>query len=356
MSRVPTLDDEEYLEIEEAVATTVRGRAFLRMRDRRASLISASQGRHLVSEIANLIEARETQRSSVASLDLMQRDLRDLRDHIERSKSEIAALVGKDGKGLSGARINGATEELYEIVASTERATSEILGAAEWIQERIGTLGIAEKDRQEFESRCMDIFTACSFQDITGQRIAKVVATMSYVEQRVNTMMSMWDAEGDEGSVVGVHTGIGAGRPNAPADLAVAPDDAEKSLLNGPQLPGHGLGQDAVDALFGEAKAESSTPAAEKSEAAAKRLDTTPQEPPPAKAPAAARPAAAKSAAPPPAASRQVAASPPQKLAKPAPVTATAAAATAQKVASANDKKMPDLAKLDQSAVDALFN
>ena len=341
MSKVPTLDDEEYLEIEEAVATTVRGRAFLRMRDRRATLISASQGQHLISEIANLLDAREAQRSSAASLDLMQRDLKDLRDHIERSKSEIAALVGKDGKGVSGARINGATEELYEIVASTEHATSEILGAAEWIQERVGTLGIADKDRQEFEARCMEIFTACSFQDITGQRIAKVVATMSYVEQRVNTMMSMWDAEGTEGPVAGLHTGIGAGRPKVPANLAVAPDDAEKSLLNGPQLPGNGLGQDAVDALFGKADTDSSAPAATKPEAAVKRADTAPQTPPPAQAPAAARPVAAK---------------PLQKPARPAPVAAAAIAATSQKVASAADKKSPDLAKLDQSAVDALFN
>ncbi len=338
MPRVPTLDEDEYLEIEEAVATTVRGRAFLRMRDHRASLISGNQGRRIVAEIADLLDARESQRSGVGNLELLQRDLKELRDHIERSKGEIAALVGKDGKAISGARLNGATEELYEIVASTERATSEILGAAEWIQERVGALPIADGDRQDFESRCMEIFTACSFQDITGQRIAKVVATMSYVEQRVNTMMSMWDAEGTGGPVTGFHTRMDGGRAHAPGEFAAASSDAEQGLLNGPQLPGLGLGQDAVDALFGKAAAAPREPAAasvvERPPAAARaapvesKADAASEAPSP--APPAAKPAAKQTKSTPP----------------PAPPAPPAAAA----------KKAPFAAKLDQSAVDALFN
>lgn len=338
MPRVPTLDEDEYLEIEEAVATTVRGRAFLRMRDHRASLIAGNQGRRIVAEIADLLDARESQRSGVASMELLQRDLKELRDHIERSKGEIAALVGKDGKAISGARLNGATEELYEIVASTERATSEILGAAEWIQERVGALAIADTDRQDFESRCMEIFTACSFQDITGQRIAKVVATMSYVEQRVNTMMSMWDAEETGGPITGVHTRMGGGRAHAPSELAVASTDAEHGLLNGPQLPGLGLGQDAVDALFGKVGTAPSEPAAapvvERSPAAVRvaavetKADAAPETP-----------------APPPAPPAAPAAKPAAKQTKPTPTPPAAAA-----------KKAPAAAKLDQSAVDALFN
>lgn len=330
MPRVPTLDEDVYLEIEEAVATTVRGRAFLRMRDHRAGLIFGNQGRRIVSDLADLLDAREAQRSGHASMELVQRDLKELRDHIERSKSEIAALVGKDGKAISGARLNGATEELYEIVASTERATSEILGAAEAIQGKVGAMGIAGKDRQEFEALCMDIFTACSFQDITGQRIAKVVATMSYVEQRVNTMMSMWDVDGSNGPIAGVHTRMDASRPHAPA--AVASTDAEHGLLNGPQLPGFGLGQDAVDALFG--KTDTPPPAPKAAPASEK----------PASAP---RPAAETKAAPTP---KPPAPLPPPPAPKPAPKPQKAA--TPAPAA----KNGPEVAKLDQSAVDALFN
>ncbi len=341
MPPIPTLDENEYLEIEEAVATTARGRAFLRMRDRRASLISAHDGRQLVSEIVSRLEAREIRKSSTTNLELMQRDLKDLRDHIERSKGEIAALVGKDGKTISGARLNGATDELYEIVAATERATTEILGAAEWIQDRVGSLPIAAGDRRDFEARCMEIFTACSFQDITGQRIAKVVATMGYVEQRVNTMMSMWDSEGTGGTTAGIRTGIAADGPRASADRAVASADGEQGLLNGPQLPGLGLGQDAVDALFGRA------------------------DPPAPTLPEAARPAAeartqtrtAPKAPAPPAGLRPSAANPAKKPAKPPPaIAALPIAATAERSAAPAEKKPPEAAKLDQSDVDALFN
>ncbi len=323
MPRVPSLDDDDYLEIEEAVASTARGRAFLRMRDGRASLITAGDRRKIVTELADLLDSR--QRAAAVNIDVLQRDLKELRDHIERSKGEIAALVGKDGKALSAPRLNGATEELYEIVASTERATSEILEATEWVQERVTSLGLSDAERQEFEQRCMEIFTACSFQDITGQRIAKVVATMSYVEQRVITMMSMWDADGADHEAAAVRTTIDGNRPRETDGTPSVPD-AESSLLNGPQLPGHGLGQDAVDALFGAAATPAAAPSAPapapaKAPSPEARSEPKPAPtPPPAPKPAA-KPAAAKKPAPPP------------------PAAATAPAA-----------------KLDQSAVDALFN
>ena len=36
-----------------------------------------------------------------------------------------------------------------------------------------------------------DVFEACSFQDITGQRITKVVKSVTYVEDRVNALISV---------------------------------------------------------------------------------------------------------------------------------------------------------------------
>ena len=42
---------------------------------------------------------------------------------------------------------------------------------------------------------CMKIFEACSFQDITGQRITKVVKSVTYVEDRVNDLIAVWGKE-----------------------------------------------------------------------------------------------------------------------------------------------------------------
>lgn len=340
MSQIPTLDDDEYLEIEETISTSVRGRAFLRMRDQRASVIASDQVRRLVGKFQTWFQSREHARSDMPGIDLLHHDLRDLRDHIERSKGEIAAIVGK-GNPISGARLNGATEELYEIVASTERATSEILSAAERIQELSGELGGSDVQRQELENRCMEIFTACSFQDITGQRIAKVVATMAYIEQRVNTMVSMWDSQKDSTPERGLHTGITSTQPRSGEDL-VEVNHEEAHLLNGPQMPGKGLEQDAVDALFGAALGDGGSPpkaagddalaatiAANGAGSAAKAVKPKAAPlPRKAVAPAAKAPAAPAAKAPVPA--------------KPANgITAGGA---------------PGAAKLDQSSIDALFN
>ncbi|MGH6866054.1 MAG: hypothetical protein ACREDO_07800 [Methyloceanibacter sp.] len=71
-----------------------------------------------------------------------------------------------------------ASEELDQIVEATEKATSEILSAAEEIQEVAWTLrekGMDVENCDRIDQRATDIYTACSFQDITGHRIAKVV-------------------------------------------------------------------------------------------------------------------------------------------------------------------------------------
>ena len=71
-----------------------------------------------------------------------------------------------------------ATEELDNVVEATEQATSEILQAAEEIQEVAWTLrekGAEAELCDTLDQRATDIYTACSFQDITGQRTAKVV-------------------------------------------------------------------------------------------------------------------------------------------------------------------------------------
>src|SRR5882672_11230650 len=95
MPQVPMLDDDEYLEIEETISTSVRGRAFLRMRDQRASVIASDQVRRLVAKFQGWIETRERSRSEVTGVELLQRDLRELRDHIERSKADMDAELAQ---------------------------------------------------------------------------------------------------------------------------------------------------------------------------------------------------------------------------------------------------------------------
>jgi chemotaxis regulatin CheY-phosphate phosphatase CheZ len=216
------------------------------MREVRARALGRDALRRMLVQLRGSRPARGGPRTAIGPL---RRDLSELHTHIERSKADIAALVAETTPASAGVRVSGATEELYEIVASTERATSEILNAAERIQEIAGGLQAESADRGTLEALCMEIFTTCSFQDITGQRVAKVVATLAYIEQRVSAMVSIWDDSGAAAVAMGCRTGIAASKPRSPEQIFI-PDIEEAGLLNGPQMPGQGLEQTAVDALF----------------------------------------------------------------------------------------------------------
>ena len=53
--RRPELTEEEYLDIEEALASNARGRSFLRMRDNRARVVAANDVRKLQKEIKDAL-------------------------------------------------------------------------------------------------------------------------------------------------------------------------------------------------------------------------------------------------------------------------------------------------------------
>jgi chemotaxis protein CheZ len=86
------------------------------------------------------------------------------------------------------------------------------------------------------DEKMMVIFEACSFQDITGQRIAKVVETLQHIEARVGRFAEVMKASD--------FTGYLTDEERARAERK------EKNLLNGPQLAGAGIDQAFVDDMF----------------------------------------------------------------------------------------------------------
>lgn len=157
---------------------------------------------------------------------------------LSHTKNEIAAIKHP----LSGDdRITSASSQLDAIVEATEGATQEILGASEKIEEGINKLGALHALDDEtaeilgdMAQHVISILEACNFQDITGQRITKVVTTIRFIEERVINMINIWGTE--------QFTGIPIPEDDAPGDDA--------ALLNGPQLGGEGLQQSEIDALF----------------------------------------------------------------------------------------------------------
>ena len=93
---------------------------------------------------------------------------------IARTRAEISALAADD---LKGGRLRPAGHELGAIVRDTEAATHSIMNAAETI--------LALHAEPKVSAEIVKIFEACAFQDITGQRVSKVVAALDAIEQRV---------------------------------------------------------------------------------------------------------------------------------------------------------------------------
>lgn len=227
-------DADAFTVIAAALSETERGRQFLQEFARRAQR----------EETGALLAAIETLQGTIArmqsSADIprLRMDLMEMAKAIARTRAEIAAIRPPQ---TDDSKFNTATEELDAIVTSTERATEEILAAAEHIQDITWTLreqGAPADLCDTLESRAIDIYTACSFQDITGQRTGKVVAVLRYLEMHVNAMVSIWGLEDDPELAALAQT--------------FEPQDRrpDAHLLNGPQLDGQGLGQGDVDSMM----------------------------------------------------------------------------------------------------------
>jgi chemotaxis protein CheZ len=155
---------------------------------------------------------------------------------IARAKAEIAALKVED---IRDAHIPSATDELDAIVDHTAHATNEILDCCETLEQMQAELSGEAADK--LQSAVTRIYEACSFQDITGQRIGKVVTALKSIEARISAIVST--AGGMPGPEV------------APVVVPVAATDGDKrtegqKLANGPQLPGAGVSQSEIDRLL----------------------------------------------------------------------------------------------------------
>ena len=212
---------------------TARGRWFLAEYARRNRNADTS----MLLQALDRIEAATRGRSSVEPVDRIRFDLVEMSKAIARTKTEVAAMKpDADHQGKFGE----ASEELDSVVQQTEAATSDILACAERIQEMAWTLreqGLDPAVCDLLDAKATEVYTACSFQDLTGQRTRKVIGVLRYLEARINAMIDIWGLDG-------------ARSAEAAGTSAIAGDNV---LLNGPARPGQGLDQADVDMVMGPA-------------------------------------------------------------------------------------------------------
>ncbi|NDF11728.1 MAG: hypothetical protein EB060_02795 [Proteobacteria bacterium] len=137
---------------------------------------------------------------------------------------------------IAKSSIPTANEELDEVVKATEKATNGILNAAETIQKAVE--GAPENVKNAVNAQVMQIFEACSFQDITGQRIKKVVSTLFEIEKMVDRIVGK--------------VGAAPATKGAPKPAGSLNPDSERHLMNGPQM--RQPTQEEIDKLFSDNK------------------------------------------------------------------------------------------------------
>lgn len=248
VTKTPPVRLDDYDAIEAAVMETTRGRWFLAEYARRHRVADTHEVLDAIGKLEKVMGATRP----APEIDRIRMDIREMASAIARTKAEIAAIKPE---GVEGGRFEEASVELDAIVQATATATGDILGAAETIQEIAWTLremGAEGEVCDLIDTKTTDIYTACSFQDITGQRTRKVIGVLRFLEDRIDSMMGIWG-----------EAGVAAAPLPAKAD--------EPSLLNGPALPGEGLAQDDVDMMMDEGLFVADAPVAARPAALATR-------------------------------------------------------------------------------------
>ena len=180
---------------------------------------------------ANVVIDEEAERDIRLEIALMVRV-------IARAKAEIASIRHPMADNN---RMEVASNELDEIVNATESATHQILEANETIEKEIHKIASTHHNDEEvvlatdkIANQVISIFEACNFQDITGQRVTKVIRTLRFIEERILALIEIWGIEAFQ-------------------DLPTEDESeqgGEDTLMNGPQLANAGITQADIDALF----------------------------------------------------------------------------------------------------------
>ena len=208
-------------------------------------LIIVSELKHLLNPEQRLAtDVIEAYRREISEVYQLRAELDAMKEAISSTKREIATLHRSDSEGKGMRRVAG---ELDAVVGSTEQATTNILGALEEIEANANLLraaGVATGNNDPVGAildRVVMMYEACNFQDLTGQRIKKIVNVLKFVEERLDKMIGVWG-------------GLNAFKDLVADERAPGSDeDDHRAVLNGPKLDedeGH-VAQNDIDALFG---------------------------------------------------------------------------------------------------------
>jgi chemotaxis protein CheZ len=157
------------------------------------------------------------------------RELKQLQKIIDDARKELGAARAGD---IKDKHIPTATDELDAVVAATAEATGTIMDSCDVIIEKAGEAGAIG---QSIKDEVTKIYEACSFQDITGQRITKVVTTLRTIEEKVSKLVAVLSDK-------------------LPVEMPAGEEEdkrvGDERLKNGPQMPDKAISQADIDKML----------------------------------------------------------------------------------------------------------
>ena len=167
----------------------------------------------------------------------LRNELTGLLKYINRVRQEIASISHPADEEH---HFESMADQLDAVIKATDDASNTIMASAETNEELITQLRATLTDPKQaaildkISENDMGIIQACSFQDLTSQRVTKVARSITYVEDRVSALAEVWGKEELDKVVV-----------------AGTEKTADEKLLNGPALDGQkSISQSEIDALF----------------------------------------------------------------------------------------------------------
>lgn len=142
--------------------------------------------------------------------------------------------------------MQGYTEKMGAVVATLRRGEIELPGAEKMsienqaLQAIEPVIGYMESGIDNYRGLISDSFVQMSFQDLTGQRIKRIMSLVGQMEHKLKTMIISF----------GIQLSEHGRNPNiSKAELQKAVDDKVVELA-GPQRAGQGLNQADIDNLL----------------------------------------------------------------------------------------------------------
>lgn len=198
-----------------------------RLREDRGQVVNVSE---VVDIVDHILRANGGDPESTSGADSLHSDGED-------AYSQLDTLYNLNLDAAISTTFPAIANELDAVVAATAESADGIMEAAESIGGVVKGLG--QKKTQVLNDAVTAIFEACSFQDITGQRVANVSAQFHNVEHKIQCVLAV------------------LGDPEAKKrfserelEMSENVESEDEKLLNGPQLEGDGVSQEDVDKLL----------------------------------------------------------------------------------------------------------